>query len=204
MPLPTANTAYPLSSFMHTFGPIPENITREDISKVMKSHYDDIEKMIIAIETSGEGYRHCHVAMKFKKTRKVQVKVKKSLIAAKIIVEDESGRKPNMGTHSVPQKECHGGSAFAVLEKYLINPKKLKEVDGEMIVDEPDPVELSKMKISRDIENNKSGWQANGRPTPLYPKSVLDSYEKWSEMQRKMGKPWQQCSVMYYMALQEW
>ena len=128
MGLPPVNARYKYKAMLFTFGPIPLETEREAIGRVVSDHFrEKLKTNMIALETGKEGYRHCHVAVDLFNEVKPPMKLITRLKA--FCQEDENGRKPNCGTHYVPNCESKGMRAYSVLHKYLSDPTKIKETD---------------------------------------------------------------------------
>jgi len=128
MVLPPVNIRYKYKAMMFTFGPIPVVAQREDIRRVVSDHFGEkLKANTIALETGKDGYRHCHVAVDLHSEVKPPMKLITHLKA--FCLEDDTGRKPNCGTHFVPNSESKGLRAYSVLHKYLTDPGKIKETD---------------------------------------------------------------------------
>lgn len=128
MPLPKARPRNPYQALMYTFGPIRPDITREQVIERARTYLqNDLRTIRAAFEVSENGYHHCHVAVDLAQPRKPAMRLVRDYKT--FCAEDADGRKPNCGINYVPNSESRGKRAYAVLDEYLHNPKKIKYTD---------------------------------------------------------------------------
>lgn len=154
MPLPKVHPRNKYSALLLTFGPYqPDNPTQartniKDMVQRMAAHVNS-DQITIAFEVGEGGYRHCHIAMGYRKESKPPMKLlaKLKLLAT----EDSQGRKPNGSIHYVPIDSAHQRLAskrgrYGVLRKYLLDPHKTKMTDQDCIEFVETPTDCIKNK----------------------------------------------------------
>ena len=121
-----------------TMGPITSDY-RDEVQDLFRKYFGRaIKNLIVSAEISDQGYNHVHVGMElFGKMSygKAHKHIQKELL--RICGPRESGENYSCTVNKVPSTErIHGEQlyGFAIVEKYLQNPTKVKTVgDVEMV-----------------------------------------------------------------------